>query len=135
VVDEDDPRAAPTGLRAAAGLVALEALALLVLAVVLVVDTADGHALHAARGLLSALFALIGAGVFALGARGLIRMSSAARTPVVVLELLALPVSWTIVFQANKAALGAPILIVALVVLYLLFTPPVRAVLDRDITR
>jgi hypothetical protein len=76
-----------------------------------------------------------GAAVLALAARALLRLSPAARTPVVVLQVLALPVAYSLAFQAHRVGYGGPILLAALVVLYLLFTPPVRAVLDRDITR
>ncbi len=48
------------------------------------------------------------------------------------IELLALPVSYTLTFSAHRPGYGAPILISALVVLYLLFTPAARAALDRD---
>ena len=49
------------------------------------------------------------------------------------IELLALPVSYSLAFQANRVGYGAPILLSALAVIYLLFTPPVREVLDRRI--
>jgi hypothetical protein len=73
--------------------------------------------------------------VLALCARSLLRLRPAARTPVVVIEVLALPVSYSLAFQADRVEYGGPILVGALAVLYLLFTPPVRAVLDRDIPR
>jgi hypothetical protein len=66
-----------------------------------------------------------------LCARAILRLSAAARTPVVVIELVALPVSYTLTFQAHRLEYGAPILLSALVVLYLLFTPAARAALDR----
>jgi hypothetical protein len=66
-----------------------------------------------------------------LCARALLRLRPAARTPVLVLEALALPVSYSLAFQAGRVGYGGPILVGALAVLYLLFTPPVRAVLDR----
>ena len=50
----------------------------------------------------------------------------------VVLQLLALPVGYSLAFQAGLLGYGAPILLGALTVLYLLFTPPARAALDRD---
>ena len=42
-------------------------------------------------------------------------------------------VSYTLAFQAHRAEYGAPILISALAVLYLAFTPSARAGLDRDV--
>ena len=51
------------------------------------------------------------------------------------LQLLALPVSYSLAFQAGRVGYGGPILVAALAVLYLLFTPPARAALDRDHAR
>ena len=67
-----------------------------------------------------------------LCARGLLRLRPAARTPVVVLQVLAVPVSYSLAFQAGRVGYGGPIFVAALAMLYLLFTPPVRAVLDRE---
>ena len=39
---------------------------------------------------------------------------------------------YSLAFQADRPGYGAPILLVALAVLYLLFTPPARAALDRE---
>ena len=135
-VPETAPSAAgspPPQLRAAVAGVGLEALALLLLAVLLAVKalTGDPHSLAAA--LIDSAMALIGGVVLAFCARGLLAMRVASRAPVVVLQVIALPVSYDLGFQAGRVAYGAPILVVAVVVLYLLFTPPVRAVLDRDI--
>ena len=47
------------------------------------------------------------------------------------LELLALPVSYSLAFQSHLPVYGAPIMLSALAVLYLLFTPAARAALDR----
>jgi hypothetical protein len=63
--------------------------------------------------------------------RALLRLRPAARTPVVVIEALALPVAYSLAFQAGRVGYGGPILVGALAVLYLLFTPPVRVLLDR----
>jgi hypothetical protein len=123
----------PGQVRAAAAVVCAEALALLCAAGVLVAKTLTGHPDNVGRALLGAGLALAGALCLALAARGLLRLSPAARTPVVVLQLLALPVSYSLAFQAHRVAFGGPILVVALAVLYLLFTPPSRAALDRHI--
>lgn len=130
----DDPTP-PKDLRVAVGLLGLEALALIGLAAFLVVDTVSGASHSIAGALFGALLVLLVAAFLALGARGLLRLRPAARTPVVVLQILALPVSYSLGFQAGRIAIGGPILIVALLVLYLLFTPPSRAALDRDISR
>jgi hypothetical protein len=51
---------------------------------------------------------------------------------VVVLQLLALPVAFSLTFQAGRVQYGGPVLVVALAVLFLLFTPPARLALDRE---
>jgi hypothetical protein len=123
---------APAPVRVAAAVIGLESLALVVAAGVLVTKTFDGHPDSVGRALLGAALALGGAAALGLGARGLLRLRPAARTPVVVLQLLALPVGYSLAFQADRVGYGGPILVAALVVLYLLFTPPARAALDRE---
>ena len=122
----------PTQLRAASAVVVVQGLALFGAAAVLVVKTIAGHPDDMVRALLGAAMALLGAVILVSCARGLLAQRSAARTPVVVLELLALPVSYSLGFEAGLLAYGVPIMFSALAVLYLLFTPTARAVLDRD---
>lgn len=121
----------PTQIRAAVVVLLLESLALVAAAVVLLVKTVTGHPDDIWRALLGAAFAVAGAAVLALGARGLAHLRPPARTPVVVLQVLAIPVAYSLAFQAGRVGYGGPILLAALVVLYLLFTPPARAALDR----
>ncbi len=123
---------APRPLRFACVLVGLEALALAVIGVWLVVETLSGRPTSIGAALSGAALSLLGAAVLVLAGRGLLRLRPAARTPVVVLQLLALPVSYTLAFQAGRVGYGGPILVVAVAVLYLLFTPPARAALDRE---
>lgn len=125
----------PAQVRAACAILLAEAAALAVAAAVVLVKTATGHPDNLGRALLDAGFAAGAALLLLLGARGLARLRPAARTPVVVLQLLALPVAYTLAFQADRIAYGGPILVAALATIYLLFTPPARAALDRDITR
>lgn len=122
----------PTQLRAAAAVVVVQGLGLFAAAAVVVVKTVAGHPDDVSRALLGAAMALLGAVILVACARGLLAQRPASRTPVLVLELLALPVSYSMAFQAGLLAYGAPILLSALAVLYLLFTPAARAVLDRD---
>jgi hypothetical protein len=49
----------------------------------------------------------------------------------VVLQVLAVPVGYQLAFDSERPEWGWPVLLVAVAILYLLFTPPVRAVLDR----
>jgi hypothetical protein len=120
-------------VRAAAAIIAVQGAALLALAVIVVVKTIAGHPHSLAGALLGAALALVAAGVLGACARSLLAMRSLARTPVVVIELVALPVSYSLTFQAHLVGYGAPILVSALAVLYLLFTPTSRATLDREI--
>jgi hypothetical protein len=122
----------PAQVRAAVVIVGLQAVAFAGGAAVLVVKTVVGRPDSVARALLGAAFAVLGAAVLGSCARGLLALRPAARTPVVVIQLLALPVGYSLGFQAGLLAYGAPILVSALAVLYLLFTPPARKALDRE---
>jgi hypothetical protein len=132
--DERDPDrvdAVPTPLRVAVAVIALQAAALTVIAAIVLVKTVIGHPDNVARAVLDALLALFGAAVLTACARGLLHLRPAARSPVVVIELLTAVVSFSLGFQAGLIQYGGPLMLSAVVVLYLLFTPPVRAVLDR----
>jgi hypothetical protein len=121
----------PSQVRAAAAVIYVEALALLGATGVLIDKTITGNP-HNRWGALSvAGLAVIAAASLAYGARSLLRLSSAARTPIAVLQVVALPVAYSLAFQASLPQYGGPILLAALAVLYLMFSPPARAVLDR----
>jgi hypothetical protein len=129
---EADPVAGPpSGVRAAAVVVLLEAAALAGTAVVLVVLAF----IHTTTRLWAAVaivgFALLGAAVLALCARGLVRLRPSARSPVVLVQLLALPIGYSLGIQAGRVVVGVPILIAAITVLVLLFLPSSRQALDR----
>ena len=117
----------------ACAVIALQVLALLGAGVLVVVKAITQTSTSLAGALLLAAIAVAGAAALSLCARGLLRLRPAARTPVVVLELLALPVSYSLAFQADRVGYGAPIMVSALAVLYLLFTPPARQALDREV--
>jgi len=133
VGEESDPARPPRPLVVACWVLGLQALALVVAAAIVVIKSATQKSHDVAGALLLAAIALAGAAALVFCARALLRLRPAARTPVLVIELLALPVSYTLAFQADRVGYGAPILLSALAVIYLLFTPPVRAVLDRPI--
>ena len=122
----------PGPLRAAVVLIGLESLALLGAGVFAIVSTLVGDPTDLGLALLAALFAIGTAAGLGFGARQLLRLQSAARSPIVVVQLLALPVAYSLGFQAGRIGYGAPILVCALAVLFLLFTPPVRDALDRE---
>jgi hypothetical protein len=128
---DGQPAAPPATVRLAAVLVGLEALGLLIVAVVL----AGLAVVHSSNRLWAALaivgFALLGALVLAGCARGLLGLRPSARSPVVLIQLLALPVGYSLGLQAGRPVAGVPILLLAVAVLVALFTPTGRAALDR----
>ena len=121
----------PVTVRWASLLTLLEAAALLVAAVALFLLTA----LHTSTRLWAAFtvagFALLGAFVLVVCSRGLRRGRASARIPVVLLQLLALPVGYSLGFQAGDYFYGVPMLVVAIAVLGLLFTPSANTALGR----
>jgi hypothetical protein len=106
--------------------VGLEALAALAAAAVSGIDAAAGHVTSTAGALGIVVFALLGAGVLAGCARGLLRVAPWARGPVVALQLLLALLGWTAAFTARAPVVGVPMLAAAAVVLYLLATPESR---------
>jgi hypothetical protein len=121
-------RAEPPGpVRLAALVAAVEGAALLGLGLFYAVKTALDRPDSYGRALFGVLFALAGGAVLLLLARGLLRLGGWARSPVVVLQILALPVGYSLAFQAGLPGYGGPILLLAVAELYLLFTPAGRA--------
>jgi hypothetical protein len=76
-------------------------------------------------------FAALGAVLLALCARGLLQLRPSARSPIVVLQILALPVGYSLGFQNGRMLIAAPVLILAVAVLVLLLSKPSREALDR----
>lgn len=126
-----DPALVPQQVRAACAILAVEGLALVAAGLFLIYGTVFGHPGGVLRSLLAAVMAFGGAAALLAGARGLLRLSTGARSPMVVLQLLALPVGYSLVTDAGRVVWGGPILIAAVAVIYLLFTPPAREALDR----
>jgi hypothetical protein len=134
VADGEDAGAdgVPGSLLAAAFLLAAQALALVVLAVIVIVKVVTGHPSNVGGALVGAALAALAALVLGQCGRAIYQRRPAGRTPVVVIELLALPVSYDLTFPAHRPGYGGPILVSALALLYLLFTPAARAALDRE---
>lgn len=109
----------------------LQVLALFSAAVLVIVKALTETSESLAGALLLAAGALFCVGALVVCVRGILRLRPVARAPVVVIELLAVPVGYHFWFSTSQPAYGAPILISALAVLFLLFSPPARAVLDR----
>ena len=131
--DADLPDVVPDSVRYAAWVVFAQAAALGVITVVLLVL----GVVHSSQRLWAALaivgFALLGSLICYLCARGLLALRPTARSPIVLLELLALPVGFSLGVQAGRPLAGVPVLVSALAVLALLFTPTARAALDRTL--
>ncbi|UQX89814.1 hypothetical protein M6D93_07370 [Jatrophihabitans telluris] len=78
-------------------------------------------------------FMLFGAAVLYFGARGIAKLSPSARTPVLLLNLLSLPVSFDLGFQAGRLGIALPMLLAAVVEIGLLMSPSGRRALDREL--
>jgi hypothetical protein len=118
-------------VRLAALVAAVEGGALLGLGVFYLIKTAVQRPDSYGRALFGALFALAGGALLLVLARGLGGARGWARSPVIVLQVLALPVGYSLAFQAGLPGYGGPILVLAAAELYLLFTPESRAAFWR----
>ena len=107
--------------RAAAAIILLQAVRLALASGVLAVEGFDPETVDRLGAEILALIGLASAVGLAVLGRGVARCRRWARTPVVVLELIALPISVTIV-QNDKWFAGVPLGISALAVLVLLAT-------------
>jgi hypothetical protein len=120
----------PKALLVALAVVGLQVIGLLAAAAVLTTKTFDGHPDSVGRSLFGVVFALGGAAVLALSARGLFAAKRAARTPLLVMELLAIPVGYSLGFEAHRVSYGLPIFVGAVLVIALIFSPAVNKLID-----
>ncbi|GAA2066164.1 hypothetical protein [Williamsia deligens] len=114
----------PTAVRRAGLVVAAEGVVGVVVAVVLVVrglSGADDKGFINDYGT-AAWFAILGGGVIA-GGLALVRGRRWGRAIAVVAQILLLPVAFALLTDSGQPWYGAPLLVVALVVLVLLFSP------------
>lgn len=127
-------RRAPRPVLAAAALVTIEGVALLVLAVGSVVLTAIHDAGSVPVALAGAALLAIFGGALLLLARGMRALRPPARSPVVAVQVVALPVGWTLASTNGRPEIGVPVLVLAAAVLVLLFaTAEARDSLARDL--
>jgi hypothetical protein len=132
-VPDADPAGQPRPVRLAAALVAVEGVALLVLAAVEAVSTIVSDAASVSLALVTAALAAATGALLLWLARALVELRRAARSPVVVLQLIALPIGWNLIDTAGRPELGVPVLVLAATVLVLLFgTEDARAALRRE---
>jgi hypothetical protein len=114
---------APTPVRGAGLIVAVQGAAALVIAAVLVVRALAGADQRVVNGLGTAVwFVVVGGGVLAAG-RALVLGKRWGRGLAVFAQLLLLPVAWYLAVGSHQPAFGIPLGIVALTVLVLLFSP------------
>jgi hypothetical protein len=109
----------------AAAVVAVEGVALTLLGLGYGVAGLVGDPFDRTATLLQAGFAILAGVLVVLVARGLTRAAGWARSPVVVLQLLAIPVGAGLV-QGQVWYAAVPVLLLPAVVLYLLATPEAR---------
>ena len=115
----------------AALLVAVEGLALVVLGVVYGVAGLVGDPFDRTATLLEAAIAVLAGVLLLLVARGLREVRGWARSPAVVVQLLALPVGYGLV-QGQVWVAAVPVLLLAGAVLYLLMTTESRLAFRDD---
>jgi hypothetical protein len=117
-------------VRLAALVTAIEAAVLVGFACYVAIATAVSIPDRLPNALVLAGFAA-GAGVLlGLLARSLASLRAWARSPIVVVQIVFLPVGVSLV-EAGRGVVGAGVLLLAGAVLFLLFTPRSRAALDR----
>jgi len=114
---------APSAVRVAGWIVAVQGVAALAVAVALVVRGIAGVDQHVVNGLgTAAWFGLVGGVVLAAG-RALVVGKRWGRGLAVFTQLLLLPVAWYLAVGSHQPLFGIPAGIVALTVLVLLFSP------------
>ena len=128
--EQEQPRAPRTVLLAAL-LVAVEGAALIVLAGVEAVSTLVSDAASVTLALVTAAAAAGGGALLLWLARSLAGLRKWARSPVVVLQLIALPIGYNLITPSGRPELGVPVLALAAATLVLLGTAEARAALER----
>ena len=121
----------PGEIRLSALILVAQAAGLALIAVALMIKTVSGGANSLARAAAVAGFVVGGAALLLLAASALLRLRPGARTPVLVLELLTLPVAYSLGIQAGRIWYGGPLLVSAMVLIYLLVAPATRRALGR----
>jgi hypothetical protein len=119
----DEPGSGPpVQLTAAAVVAALEGVALVVLGGIWLVATVTGSPASRSSSLAGAVFVVVIGAVVLRLALGVRRLQSWARTPLLVLQMLFLPIGATITFSAGQPGYGLPVLLVSVTILVLLMT-------------
>jgi hypothetical protein len=124
------PSSPPRRLTAAAAVAALEGLALAACGLVLLVLALTGSTDNVRNAVVGALTVLALGAIPLAAAYGLLRARRWSRGPALIIQLLALPVAWTLLHGAAPlVAAGAALAVVALAGLVLLVHPATTAAL------
>jgi hypothetical protein len=121
----------PATLLAATVVQAAEAIGLLAAAIVVGIDTASGHAYQFVSGVALTLIALAVAAALGLVALGLNRERPWSRTPAVLTQLF-IGVVAVYLIQGHRYAWGAPMAVLAVCALAMLFAPATLRALVRE---
>ncbi len=113
----------PVAVRRGGAIVALEGLAAIVIAIVLTIHGLGGadESFISSYGT-GAWFAILGAGVLA-GGIALVTGRRWGRAIAVVAQILLIPVAFALLTDSGQPQYGAPLLVVVIIVLVLLFSP------------
>ncbi|SPM38286.1 hypothetical protein MNAB215_463, partial [Mycobacterium numidiamassiliense] len=114
---------APSTVRGAGLIVAVQGAAALVMAAVLVVRAIAGADQHVVNGLGTAVWFVVVGGVVLAAGRALTLGKRWGRGLAVFAQLLLLPVAWYLTTGSHRPVFGIPLGAVALTVLILLFSP------------
>ncbi|MBA3800953.1 MAG: hypothetical protein H0X18_18040 [Geodermatophilaceae bacterium] len=133
---EGSERRAPASVRRAAAIVALEGLAVMALGPVLLFGgILSGRPDSLGRAWAEVVIAVAAGALILFLARSLSQMAGWSRAPVVVTQILAAPVGYSLAFPSGQPLFGIPVLLAAAAVLYLVFTPESNLALFRDLRR
>lgn len=131
-VSESGHETVPPSVRRASVLLLAESAALFAAGVSVLALAAIHDTTRLWAAFVIAFFALGGGAFLLFASRGLSRLQAAYRSPVVLVQLLAIPVAIGLV-QGGRWFVGLPILALAVAVIVLLFRADARAELDRTI--
>ncbi|MFC4905935.1 hypothetical protein [Actinomadura gamaensis] len=116
----------PSIVIAAAGLQGLEGLAAVGFGLFSGVETALGEAVDPTSAVAVTVLALGGGLAMLACARMLLNADTRSRAPIVLTQLFALPIAWSL-WQSHQPAYAIPLGVVAVLALVLVLSPPVTA--------
>lgn len=116
----------PRSLRQAAVLTAVEGVAVIFGGAFWLVRSLVDTPTNLGASLAGAVFAILAGALLLRLALGIARVEGWSRSPLVALQIVFLPVGFTLAFQADQPVYGVPVLVLCLSILYLVFTPEGR---------